>query len=235
MFMGCDDLMHPNFVETVKAAHREFPAAATLQVGVQVIDEHDAPIDPLTDRVKRAIRGRVTRRRELGGEHLATSLLRGAWHYWPALVFRTDRVTAYPFRDGLPIIQDLALLIDMTAAGETLVVDPTVCFSYRRHTAERVGLQPAARRPLLRRAALLRRRRRADGRPRLAAGRPDRADPLDLTPARGDAAADGRASARAQRRTHAARPHPGALERLSDARRARCGRPPASPGPRAPS
>ncbi|MCY7401904.1 MAG: glycosyltransferase [Nocardioides sp.] len=134
MFMGCDDLMHPTFVDTVKAAHREFPRAATIQVGVQVIDEHDAPIDPLTDRVKRAIRGRITRRRELGGEHLATSLLRGAWHYWPALVFRTDRVTAYPFREGLPIIQDLALLIDMTAAGETLVVDPTVCFAYRRHT-----------------------------------------------------------------------------------------------------
>lgn len=134
MFMGCDDLMHPTFVETIRAAHREFPEAATIQVGVQVIDEHDAPMDPLTDRVKRAIRGRVTRRTELGGEPLATSLLRGAWHYWPALVFRTDRVTAYPFRPDLPIIQDLALLIDMTAAGETLVVDPTVCFSYRRHT-----------------------------------------------------------------------------------------------------
>jgi len=134
MFLGCDDLMHPGFVAAVKAAHREFPGAATIQVGVQVIDEHDAPIDPLTDKVKRAVRPRVQRRTELSGERLATSLLRGAWHYWPALVFRTEVVNRYPFRDGLPIIQDLALLIDMTAAGETLVLDPTVCFSYRRHT-----------------------------------------------------------------------------------------------------
>lgn len=134
MFMGCDDLMHPTFVETVKAAHREFPTAATIQVGVQVIDEHGAPIDPLTDRVKRAIRPSVERRTELSGETLATSLLRGAWHYWPALVFRTEALQRYAFRDGLPIIQDLALLIDMTAAGESLVLDPTVCFSYRRHT-----------------------------------------------------------------------------------------------------
>ncbi|MGF9754113.1 glycosyltransferase [Microvirga sp. 0TCS3.31] len=134
MFMGCDDLMHPTFVETVTAAHREFPAAATIQVGVQVIDEHGTPIDPLTDKVKRAIRPSVSRRTELSGEALASSLLRGAWHYWPALVFRTDVVTRYPFREGLPIIQDLALLIDMTAAGESLVLDPTVCFSYRRHT-----------------------------------------------------------------------------------------------------
>lgn len=134
MFMGCDDLMHPTFVETVKAAHREFPTAATIQVGVQVIDENGAPIDPLTDRVKRAIRPSVARRTELSGERLATSLLRGAWHYWPALVFRTEALQRYAFRDGLPIIQDLALLIDMTAAGESLVLDPTVCFSYRRHT-----------------------------------------------------------------------------------------------------
>jgi glycosyltransferase involved in cell wall biosynthesis len=134
MFMGCDDLMHPTFVETVRAAHREFPTAATIQVGVQVIDEHGTPIDPLTDRVKRAIRPSVDRRTEVSGETLATSLLRGAWHYWPALVFRTESLEPYAFRDGLPIIQDLALLIDMTAGGESLVLDPTVCFSDRRHT-----------------------------------------------------------------------------------------------------
>lgn len=134
MFMGCDDLMHPRFVESVKAAHRDFPAAATIQVGVQVIDEAGAPINPLTDKVKRAVRPRVQRPTELSGESLATSLLRGAWHYWPALVFRTEALNRYAFRDGLPIIQDLALLIDMAAGGESLVLDPEVCFSYRRHT-----------------------------------------------------------------------------------------------------
>lgn len=134
MFLGCDDLMHPEFVATVKAAHRAHPAAAAIQVGVEVIDEHDRPIDPLTDRVKRALRPRVHAATELGGEHLATSLLRGNWLYWPSLVFRTEVVRRYPFRDGLPIIQDLALMIDMTAAGETLLFVPTVCFSYRRHT-----------------------------------------------------------------------------------------------------
>jgi hypothetical protein len=71
---------------------------------------------------------------ELGGERLAASLLRGNWLYWPALVFRTQRVIAYAFRDDLPIIQDLALVIDMVAGGETLVLDPEICFSYRRHT-----------------------------------------------------------------------------------------------------
>ncbi len=134
MFLGCDDLMDPDFVAHVRAAHASFPDAAVIQVGVRVIDEHGAVVDPLGDRVKRAIRPRTAHRTQLGGEPLAVSLLRGNWLYWPSMVFRTERVQAYPFREGLPIIQDLALVIDMVAAGETVVLDPAVCFSYRRHT-----------------------------------------------------------------------------------------------------
>lgn len=133
MFLGCDDLLEPGFVDSVRASHAAYPDAAVIQVGVRVIDEHDNEVDPLGDKVKRAGRPRVRGRALLGGEALATSLLRANWLYWPSLVFRTERVQAYPFRDGLPIIQDLALVIDMVAAGETLVLDPTVCFSYRRH------------------------------------------------------------------------------------------------------
>ena len=134
MFLGCDDLMDAGFVATVRAAHEAFPAAAIIQVGVRVIDESGRTVDPLGDKVKRAARPRVHGATELGGEQLAASLLRGNWLYWPALVFRTERVRAYEFRDDLPIIQDLALVIDMVAGGETLVLEPEVCFSYRRHT-----------------------------------------------------------------------------------------------------
>ena len=134
IFLGCDDLLHRDFVGTVRRAHETYPSAAVIQVGVQVIDEHDAEVNPLGDRVKRAIMPKVTEPTLLEGEPLAVSLLRGNWLYWPALVFRTERVQAFPFREGMPIIQDLALVIDMVAAGESLVLDPTVCFSYRRHT-----------------------------------------------------------------------------------------------------
>jgi glycosyltransferase involved in cell wall biosynthesis len=134
MFLGCDDLLDPDFVAHVRAAHAAFPDAAVIQVGVRVIDERGTVIDPLGDKVKRAVRPRTADRTELGGEELAVSLLRGNWLYWPSIVFRTERVQQYPFREGLPIIQDLALVIDMVAAGETLVLDPTECFSYRRHT-----------------------------------------------------------------------------------------------------
>lgn len=134
MFLGCDDLMQPGFIRTVRAAAAAHPGAATIQVGVTVIDGAGREVLPLGDRVKRALMPRHDHSVELGGEQLATSLLRGNWLYWPSLVFRVDAIKKYAFRDELPIIQDLALLIDMTAAGETLVLEPTTCFSYRRHT-----------------------------------------------------------------------------------------------------
>lgn len=135
MFLGCDDLLHPNFVSTVRAVHRRFPDAAMVEVGVRVIDDQGRPVNPLADRVKRALMPRVDECSELGGEPLAVSLLRGNWLYWPSLVFRTDRVQRHRFRDDLPIILDLALIMDMVIAGDMLVLEPTVCFSYRRHRA----------------------------------------------------------------------------------------------------
>lgn len=134
MFLGCDDLLDPDFVTTVRRDHAAHPDAAIIQVGVRVVDEHGRTVDPLADRVKSAIRPRVQQATVLGGESLAASLLRGNWLYWPALVFATERIKRFPFRDGLPIIQDLALVVDMVAAGERLVLDPEVRFSYRRHT-----------------------------------------------------------------------------------------------------
>jgi glycosyltransferase involved in cell wall biosynthesis len=133
MFLGCDDLLHPDFVSTVRAALARFPNAAMVEVGVRVIDDRGGSVNPLADRVKRALMPRVDTCTEFGGETLAVSLLRGNWLYWPSLVFRTDRAQRHRFRQDLPIILDLALIMDMVIAGDTLVLDPTVCFSYRRH------------------------------------------------------------------------------------------------------
>ena len=51
------------------------------------------------------------------------------------------------FRADLPTILDLALVLDLVAGGSRLVVDPAVCFSYRRHeqSASSQGLQTGDR------------------------------------------------------------------------------------------
>lgn len=139
VFLGCDDLMHPNYVDVVLAAHEAHPNAAIIQPGVRVIDEHGTPIHTLVDRVKGRIAPRPDRPVELRGEDLAVSLLRGNWLYWPSLAFLRERIERFEFRAGLPLVQDLALVLDMVYAGESVLVEPTECFSYRRHSASASG------------------------------------------------------------------------------------------------
>jgi glycosyltransferase involved in cell wall biosynthesis len=133
VMMGADDLMHTNYVRTVRAVFARHPDVAFCQPGVRVVDEHDAPTRSLVDTAKRfyAPRGRGTR--VLRGEDLAVSLLRGNWLYFPSVAWRRDAMTAQGFRVGFDVVQDLALALDITRAGGSLAVDDQVCFSYRRH------------------------------------------------------------------------------------------------------
>lgn len=136
MVLGSDDLLMPGYVASLHAAIARHPDAAVFQPGVRVIDEHGAPSLPLVDRVKQRLLRPDTRSRdvELQGERLATSLTRGNWLYWPSLVFRTDAIRAHDFRDDLPIVLDLAILLDIAFAGGSLVVIDDEVFAYRRHT-----------------------------------------------------------------------------------------------------
>ena len=135
VILGCDDVMLPNYVETILAAHKRFPSAAIIQPGVQVIDENSDVVKTFVDVVKqKVVRPHGNGPQLVSGESIAANLMHGDWLYWPALAFRTDRMQAVDFRDGFPIIQDLALIMDMIYAGDQLLIEPTVCFSYRRHS-----------------------------------------------------------------------------------------------------
>ena len=137
--MGADDVMLNNYIKTVVAAHRQFPSAQIIQPGVEVIDENNQPMMGLADRVKRLYAPRVhplnglPGRRLLSGEPLAISLMRGNWLYFPSVCWRSDALVAMSFREGLDVVQDLALALDLIKAGGCLVVDAAVCFQYRRH------------------------------------------------------------------------------------------------------
>jgi glycosyltransferase involved in cell wall biosynthesis len=137
--MGADDVMLANYIETVVAAHEQFPSAQIIQPGVEVIDELGTPSMGLIDRMKRFYAPRVPSvkgshgRRLLSGEPLAISLVRANWLYFPSICWRSDTLVATSFREGLNVVQDLALALDLIKAGGGLVVDSAVCFQYRRH------------------------------------------------------------------------------------------------------
>ena len=134
VIMGCDDLMHPDYLDVVRAAAAREPKAAMIQPGVRVIGTDGQPLDTLVDRTKRRLYAPKGPGRDLlGGEALALSLLRGNWLYFPSICWRTEAVRRFGFRPDLGVIQDLALVVDLLVAGETLATSPEVCFSYRRH------------------------------------------------------------------------------------------------------
>ncbi|HEY9355994.1 MAG TPA: glycosyltransferase [Arthrobacter sp.] len=135
VILGCDDVLLPNYVDVILDAHRLFPDAAIIQPGVEVIDENSQVVSTLVDSVKQAIvRPRGRGKQVISGETIASNLMHGDWLYWPSLAFRTDKIREVDFRDGFPIIQDLALIMDMIYKGDQLLIDPTVCFQYRRHS-----------------------------------------------------------------------------------------------------
>lgn len=136
VIMGADDVMLPNYVRTVRAAFEAHPGASVLQPGVHVINEHGESGAGLIDVTKRWVYApRVRGRAILAGENAAVSLLRGNWLYFPSLCWRSDAITGRKFREGLNVVQDLALALDLIYSGETLLVDPEPCFQYRRHSA----------------------------------------------------------------------------------------------------
>lgn len=133
VFLGSDDLLLPDYVAELRRARAEHPDATIIQPGVRVIDGEDRPSSGLAERVKAWLTPSGPRPVVLSGEELAVSLLRGNWLYWPSLAFDGAAVARHSFRPDLPIILDLAFILDMVLDGAQLVLREEVTFCYRRH------------------------------------------------------------------------------------------------------
>lgn len=132
--MGADDVMLPDYLRFVSEAFTEFPDAAVFECGVQVVDEHDRAVTPLGDVMKARVAPGGANRMRLAGERLAAGLMHGNWTYFPSLAWRTDVVQNIGFREGLDVVQDLAMLVDVVSEGGSMVYDPRLAFLYRRHS-----------------------------------------------------------------------------------------------------
>lgn len=135
VIMGADDIMLPNYLDVVVGAFAACPHASVVQPGVQVIDEKGIACTPLVDAVKKIYAPKTKERMELQGENMATSLVRADWAYFPSLAWRSETILRIGFTEGLDVVQDLALLLDIAAEGGSMVLDPTLAFLYRRHSA----------------------------------------------------------------------------------------------------
>jgi glycosyltransferase involved in cell wall biosynthesis len=136
VIIGNDDVMLPGYVGTVRRAHQEHPEVAFVQPGVEVVDADGEPARTLVDLSKRWVYApRVSEPTVLAGQDLAVSLLRGNWLYFPSICWRSEPLRRTGFREGLSVVQDLALVLDLVLDGGSLLVEPATSFRYRRHGA----------------------------------------------------------------------------------------------------
>jgi len=134
VILGSDDLLGPEYVATMSRTAASHPEVDVFQGGTRIIDANGTAARTLVDTVKLRL---LTPRRATTyrGEEMAATLLLGNWLYWPSLMFRTETIRSVEFRDDLPIILDLALLIDIALQGGALHFEPAIVFSYRRHAS----------------------------------------------------------------------------------------------------
>ncbi|WP_327284923.1 MULTISPECIES: glycosyltransferase [unclassified Streptomyces] len=143
VIMGCDDLLHPHYLETVRGLIADNPGIGMVQPGVEVIDGTGQVAYGLADQTKRRLYApQVKDRRLMGGEELATSVLRGNWLYFPSICWRGEALRGVNFRDEYSVIQDLALVVDLLELGEQMLIDEsTTVFRYRRHAVSESSVQ----------------------------------------------------------------------------------------------
>lgn len=134
VMMGADDVMLPNYLEWLVDRAAAHPQASVFQPGVVVIDENGAQVHGLVEQVKDRYRPSGKGVRILQGEELAVSLLRGNWLYFPSVGWRAEAITGINFREGFDVVQDLALALDVTMTGGSLLLDDLATFMYRRHS-----------------------------------------------------------------------------------------------------
>jgi glycosyltransferase involved in cell wall biosynthesis len=133
VMMGADDIMLPNYLGVIADAAERHRGIDVFQPGVEVIDEKDRVYRPLTDRVKRWYAPRVDGYLILQGQQMAVSLSRADWAYFPSIAWRTATVQRIGFREGLDVVQDLALMLDICTSGGSMLVIDERAFRYRRH------------------------------------------------------------------------------------------------------
>lgn len=141
--MGCDDLLHPHYLKTVRGIVAAHPGIGMVQPGTEVIDGAGVVTQGLADNTKKKLYAPAVKgRRVMAGEELAASVLRGNWLYFPSIAWRGDALRKVNFRDEYSVIQDLALVVDLLEADEQMVIDnSTTVFQYRRHAVSESSVQ----------------------------------------------------------------------------------------------
>ncbi len=128
--MGADDVMLPNYVQWLVDSAAKHPEASIFQPGVVVIDENNYCRIPWWSRLRRSTVPRVRLFCRVRSWLPPCCAARGSTSR-PWVGVKT--LSWAPASVSLNVVQDMALILDITMRGGSLYYDPQVAFMYRRH------------------------------------------------------------------------------------------------------
>ena len=126
-----DDLLEPEYVATMRAAHARDPQAWCVAPRVTVIDAEGRPSRTVPDTVKALLwPARLDR---LEGERGLRVLLRGQFFYCPAVSYRVPLQLVPAWDTRWEQVMDLDLYGRVLLAGGSIMLEPARVYRYRRH------------------------------------------------------------------------------------------------------
>lgn len=134
VLLGGDDRLLPSYIDVVGTAARR-TGATMVHPGVTVIDDDGHRHQPLTDRVKSLLRRRSRHGRLLTGERVATTLMHGAWTYFPSICWRREALLEQGFDPSFGLALDVRAIVGLLMSGGSMLLLDDVLFEYRRHNA----------------------------------------------------------------------------------------------------
>jgi glycosyltransferase involved in cell wall biosynthesis len=127
-----DDVLEPDYVATIRAAHAEHPDAAMIAPMATAIDAAGASIDTAVDKLKRRYWPPEQRSLLHGDEGLAR-LMSAFFVYCPAMSYRPALLPQPAFDTRFKQVMDLDLFARVLLDGGTIVLDRSPVYRYRRH------------------------------------------------------------------------------------------------------
>lgn len=141
VILHADDLLEPDYVATMKQAHRCHPEAVCVAPRVTVIDSEGRPCLPLPDRVKGWLW--PDRFDRLHGERGLRLLLRGQFFHCPAVSYRVAMTERPAWDQRWSQVMDLMLYGRVLLGGGTIALESRTVYRYRRHAASQTQVNSA--------------------------------------------------------------------------------------------
>jgi glycosyltransferase involved in cell wall biosynthesis len=130
--LHADDLLEPEYVATVRSAHRDEPSAACVAPLASAVDARGHPIDTPVDRVKRRAWPRE-QRHVLEGDSGLARIMHAFFVYTPAISYRPGLLPEGWFDTRWRQVMDVDLIARLLFEGGSMVLDRTPVYRYRRH------------------------------------------------------------------------------------------------------